>query len=65
MVDKHSRTDFILPILPAANSLVRQRMTTVVASRRGATPVPLVGVTRRGRGQCRLILTKLPRRFRR
>ncbi len=40
-VDMHSHTDFTLPVLPTADSLVHQGITTVVAGQCGASPVPL------------------------
>ena len=45
-VDMHSHADFALPVLPTADSLVRQGITTVVVGQCGGTPVPLLGETR-------------------
>jgi len=45
-VDMHSHTDFTLPVLPTADSLVHQGITTVVAGQCGASPVPLLEDTR-------------------
>jgi len=45
-VDMHSHADTTLPILPTADSLVRQGITTVVVGQCGSTPVPLLPETR-------------------
>jgi len=45
-VDMHSHTDFTLPALPTADSLVHQGITTAVIGQCGATPVPLLEETR-------------------
>jgi N-acyl-D-amino-acid deacylase len=45
-VDMHSHTDFTLPILPTADSLVHQGITTVVTGQCGLSPVPLLPDTR-------------------
>ena len=45
-VDMHSHTDFTLPILPTADSLVHQGITTAVVGQCGASPVPLLAETR-------------------
>ena len=45
-VDVHSHTDFTLPILPTADSLVRQGITTAVVGQCGASPAPLLPETR-------------------
>ncbi|MBM3190517.1 MAG: amidohydrolase family protein, partial [Chloroflexi bacterium] len=45
-VDMHSHADRTLPILPTADSLVRQGITTVVGGMCGATLVPLLPETR-------------------
>lgn len=45
-VDMHSHTDFTLPILPTADSLVRQGITTAVVGQCGASPAPLLPETR-------------------
>ena len=45
-VDMHSHTDFTLPILPTADSLVHQGITTAVMGQCGASPAPLLAETR-------------------
>lgn len=45
-VDMHSHADSTLPIVPTADSLVRQGITTVVVGQCGSTPVPLLPETR-------------------
>jgi N-acyl-D-amino-acid deacylase len=45
-VDMHSHTDFTLPLLPTADSLVRQGITTAVVGQCGSSPVPLLAETR-------------------
>ena len=45
-VDMHSHADFTLPILPTADSLVHQGITTVVVGQCGMTPAPLLEGTR-------------------
>ncbi len=45
-VDMHSHTDFTLPILPTAESLVRQGITTAVMGQCGSSPAPLLAETR-------------------
>ena len=45
-VDMHSHADFTLPVLPTADSLVHQGITTAVIGQCGATPVPLLEETR-------------------
>jgi len=45
-VDMHSHTDFTLPLLPTADSLVHQGITTAVINQCGASPVPLLAETR-------------------
>lgn len=45
-VDMHSHTDFTLPLLPTADSLVQQGITTAVIGQCGASPVPLLPGTR-------------------
>ncbi len=45
-VDMHSHTDFTLPVLPTADSLVHQGITTAVVGQCGSTPVPLLPDTR-------------------
>jgi N-acyl-D-amino-acid deacylase len=46
VVDMHSHADFTLPILPTADSLVHQGITTAVIGQCGATPAPLLPETR-------------------
>ena len=41
-VDMHSHTDFTLPALPTADSLVQQGITTAVVGQCGASPAPLL-----------------------
>jgi N-acyl-D-amino-acid deacylase len=45
-VDMHSHADFTLPILPTADSLVRQGITTAVVGQCGSSPAPLLPETR-------------------
>lgn len=45
-VDMHSHTDFSLPLLPTADSLVHQGITTAVIGQCGASPAPLLAETR-------------------
>ncbi len=45
-VDMHSHTDFTLPILPTADSLVYQGITSAVVGQCGSTPAPLFDETR-------------------
>jgi N-acyl-D-amino-acid deacylase len=45
-VDMHSHADLTLPILPTADSLVHQGITTAVVGQCGLTPVPLLAETR-------------------
>ena len=45
-VDMHSHTDFTLPVLPTADSLVHQGITTAVIGQCGASPAPLLEDTR-------------------
>jgi N-acyl-D-amino-acid deacylase len=45
-VDVHSHADFVLPLLPTADSLVHQGITTLVVGQCGASPVPLSPDTR-------------------
>jgi N-acyl-D-amino-acid deacylase len=45
-VDMHSHTDFTLPILPTADSLVHQGITTAVVGQCGSSPAPLLEETR-------------------
>jgi N-acyl-D-amino-acid deacylase len=45
-VDMHSHTDFTLPLLPTADSLVHQGITTAVIGQCGASPAPLLAETR-------------------
>lgn len=45
-VDMHSHTDFSLPILPTADSLAHQGITTAVIGQCGASPAPLLAETR-------------------
>lgn len=45
-VDMHSHADFTLPILPTADSLVHQGITTAVVGQCGASPTPLLTDTR-------------------
>jgi N-acyl-D-amino-acid deacylase len=45
-VDMHSHTDYTLPMLPTADSLVHQGITTAVMGQCGASPVPLLDETR-------------------
>ena len=45
-VDMHSHTDFTLPILPTADSLVHQGITTAVVGQCGSSPAPLLAETR-------------------
>ncbi len=45
-VDMHSHADLGLPILPTADSLVHQGITTVVTGNCGETPAPLLPETR-------------------
>jgi N-acyl-D-amino-acid deacylase len=45
-VDMHSHADFTLPILPTADSLVHQGITTAVIGQCGASPAPLLPDTR-------------------
>lgn len=46
-VDMHSHADFTLPILPTADSLIHQGITTVVVGNCGASPAPLYPHNRR------------------
>jgi len=45
-VDMHSHADFTLPILPTADSLVHQGITSAVVGQCGSSPVPLIEDTR-------------------
>lgn len=45
-IDMHSHADFSLPILPTADSLVHQGITTVVVGQCGLSPAPLVEESR-------------------
>ncbi len=45
-VDMHSHTDFTLPLLPTADSLVHQGITTAVIGQCGSSPAPLLPATR-------------------
>lgn len=45
-VDMHSHADFTLPILPTADSLAHQGITTLVVGQCGASPAPLLDETR-------------------
>lgn len=45
-VDMHSHTDFTLPALPTADSLVQQGITTAVVGQCGASSAPLLPETR-------------------
>ena len=45
-VDMHSHADFTLPVLPTADSLVQQGITTAVIGQCGATAAPLLEETR-------------------
>ena len=45
-IDIHSHADFTLPILPTADSLVRQGVTSVVCGQCGAGMAPLLGSAR-------------------
>ena len=45
-IDMHSHADFSLPILPTADSLVHQGITTVVIGQCGLSPAPLVEKSR-------------------
>lgn len=45
-VDIHSHADFILPILPTADSQVHQGITTTVVGQCGTSPAPLNDLTR-------------------
>ncbi len=45
-IDMHSHADFSLPILPTAESLVHQGITTVVVGQCGLSPAPLVEESR-------------------
>ncbi|MBN1314627.1 MAG: D-aminoacylase [Anaerolineales bacterium] len=45
-VDIHSHADFILPILPTADSQVHQGITTTVVGQCGSSPAPLNDLTR-------------------
>jgi N-acyl-D-amino-acid deacylase len=45
-VDVHSHADFVLPLLPTADSLIHQGITTLVVGQCGASPVPLSPDTR-------------------
>ena len=45
-VDMHTHTDFTLPLLPTADSLVHQGITTAVVGQCGASPAPLLPQTR-------------------
>jgi N-acyl-D-amino-acid deacylase len=46
-VDMHSHTDFTLPILPTADSLIHQGITTAVVGQCGSSPAPLLPETRK------------------
>lgn len=46
-IDMHSHADFSLPLLPTADSLVHQGVTTVVTGQCGLSPAPLIAETRR------------------
>jgi N-acyl-D-amino-acid deacylase len=46
-VDMHSHSDFSLPVLPTADSLVHQGITTVVVGQCGSSPAPLLEETRK------------------
>jgi N-acyl-D-amino-acid deacylase len=45
-VDMHSHTDFTIPILPTAESLAHQGITTAVMGQCGSSPAPLLPDTR-------------------
>ena len=45
-IDMHSHADFSLPILPTADSLVHQGITTVVVGQCGLSPAPLLEESR-------------------
>lgn len=45
-VDMHSHADFTLPILPTANSMVHQGITSAVVGQCGSSPAPLLPETR-------------------
>jgi N-acyl-D-amino-acid deacylase len=45
-VDMHSHTDLTLPVLPTADSLLHQGITTAVVGQCGVTPAPLRDETR-------------------
>ena len=45
-VDMHSHADFTLPVLPTADSLVQQGITTAIIGQCGATAAPLLEETR-------------------
>lgn len=45
-IDMHSHADFVLPILPTADSLVHQGITTVVVGQCGMSTAPLLPATR-------------------
>ncbi len=45
-VDMHSHADFTLPILPTADSLVQQGITSAVVGQCGSSPAPLLDETR-------------------
>lgn len=45
-IDMHSHTDFSLPVLPTADSLLHQGITTAVVGQCGLSPAPLLDETR-------------------
>jgi N-acyl-D-aspartate/D-glutamate deacylase len=45
-IDIHSHADFSLPVLPTAESLIHQGITTVVIGQCGLSPAPLLSETR-------------------
>jgi N-acyl-D-amino-acid deacylase len=46
-IDMHSHADFTLPVIPTANSLVHQGITTAVVGQCGMTPAPLLDWNRK------------------
>ncbi|MCL4561278.1 MAG: D-aminoacylase [Chloroflexi bacterium] len=46
-IDMHSHADMLLPVAPDAESLIHQGITTVVTGQCGASPAPLLEMTRR------------------
>ncbi|HSO19001.1 MAG TPA: amidohydrolase family protein, partial [Desulfosarcina sp.] len=45
-IDMHSHADFSLPVLPSADSLLHQGITTAVIGQCGLSPAPLIAETR-------------------